>query len=303
MDILFGDHINVICSFLTPSSIYSLKRSSTIFSFVKISFNKQEIKQDIIKHDKLSLLQYLIDINLLTVKDFLFAIESGCLNLVKILIEKSPNTKINLYIESSKHYSTTNIMESATKSNLLVLLGYLYNYGFKTGDECVGLAIKNKNLEILKFLIRKKTFVSFDNAIEAAATDNLEILKLLLNNIASIPLNNEIIRSSCKHGSINILKWFKTKGVDFNDIGVLYNAVESGSLETLEWLLQMNITHDYQKLLEHSIYQEKFNISEWLINTHNCFIPNNIVSEINRRCNNPQNKIKWLTDNRYNFTE
>ena len=156
------------------------------------------------------------------------AAEKGNLDLVKFLVENGG--KIG-----------DDAVSKAARTDNLELVEYLVEKGAEIGDVAVYYAAEKGNLDFVKYLVKKGAEIGDDAVSSAAEKGNLDLVKFLVEN------GGKIGEYTVKHalaGSDNLalVKYLvDEKGAKISDDVVSYaihNAVMTGSLDTIEYLLE-----------------------------------------------------------------
>lgn len=192
--------------------------------FVKLLLNhKANITDYVSFHDGLSLLWKAVRNRNLEITDLL--LKHGC--------DLEPNEEA--------------ILGEAVLSGNLEILKLLFtksdDFVRKYGLNLVGLAVKNKSVHILEYLLTNGCDVSADKGSIlkcAVEVKNVEMFELLVQHGCDVKLNSEeLVRSAIDNGQVEILKLLVQNGCNVKDVGNnrLENVVWSNKVEVMDFLL------------------------------------------------------------------
>lgn len=127
-------------------------------------------------------------------------------------------------------------------SDLEFINDNIFDYCWK----CCQYAVKNGNLELLKWLQTQNCRIVHSVAEIAADHGQLHILEWIIEN--DFPYNtNDLYRSSIRGGHIDIFKWLLSKNIVLSDLykdSLCLFAVYGGQLSTLKWLREQGYSWD-----------------------------------------------------------
>ena len=100
-------------------------------------------------------------------------------------------------------------------------------------------AIKNRALNNLKWLVKHGFHLDNPRFVEIAASieDNIPILEYLVAKKCPVNLISTLVPAA-KKGALNNLIWFKNRGFPIDNSKIFAAAIDSGSFDMMEWLLQ-----------------------------------------------------------------
>jgi hypothetical protein len=146
MFFLYDDIFTKIHSFLTFSSLYSLKFTSKRFCNIK-KFTKKEIKRDAIIENNTEIFRYFFSIEEFTISDFILAAENNNLNIIKWACSNNNILEIikNYSIEIQKDGDCSLTIKASQDNNLDMWI-YLTKLGFPYDNNSLLKAIENNNM-------------------------------------------------------------------------------------------------------------------------------------------------------------
>lgn len=308
MNTLFGDHFNIILSFLTESSLYSLKRTAKCFNHIG-AFTKREIKLDAIAKNHTEIFKYFFRSKDFTAKDLIVAVENKNLSILT-LIHSDNCYQLPKYCR--ERYGCCYLTTKAAQNDDLEMLTYLIKLGCSYDKHAMIQAIRNNSILMVNYLSK---FI-FDQEMykHAVQMNNFEILEKLIETekICTKTVSYHIIGTeSCKCGNLSFFKFALNhyhdnvnKIITTNKKFLSY-ATKSNNVEMLQYVISHYEEYiDYEDIVVTALCSDSFNILEWLIENDLCVIRQNLVlHRIIYRLYDLQTSINWLKDHGYIFSE
>lgn len=128
-------------------------------------------------------------------------------------------------------------MEYAVLNNRLESCIFYHKRGIKSTPRCFDWAIKNQNLNIIRWLHDYNymgcTYLSMEAAVES---ENMDLLNFLYN--ISAPCDMKTLRLASKKGNIQIIKWLHERYDNLFNSDTVDCCFESGNIELAKWFLE-----------------------------------------------------------------
>jgi ankyrin repeat protein len=152
------------------------------------------------------------------------AVESGKLDLVKLLCKKVKPSENTLNIASRKGH--------------LEIVQFLWNLGLRPSEETLELASANGNLEVLKFFVSSNIPPTQDLMSLASANGHLHIITYLI----SIGIKPTIVtlNRAVENGHLSLVQFLCDLGIK-PTVNTLDQGIENGHYEIIKYLLSLGI--------------------------------------------------------------
>jgi hypothetical protein len=305
MNLLSNDHIKYMSSFLSPSTKIILRHTSIKFICLKIEHN-EDIVDDATIYDNPALISYLKSCNYtLTPKVFWRAIYFSSLNILKWCIE-GPGSIYGLVPSKLDK----NVVEHAVN---VEVLDYLIKNEYDVSERAVISAIKNKNMDMIKRLVKdfKVTTYLLTHAIKS---QNISVISCIFDKIKSDEhlvdgyyISNEyVMEISCSTGNLEIVKWFEEKSFTLVQRDI-YTAIDSGSIEMIEYVLSKGFKIPFTYLYQTAVVNGFLHILNWAIDKYkNSLDKYDYSLNIIHYIPNPETEhtipvLEWLLAHNYSF--
>jgi ankyrin repeat protein len=129
-----------------------------------------------------------------------------------------------------------NKLKKAIRFNELGMVRYFVEEkGIKISYDAVGIAGKNRHLDMVKYLVEKGAEINYGAVSDALIDKNLAIVKYLVEKGATI--NDNAVQSAAYSGDLDLVTYLVGKGATINDNAV-QNAINSGDLDLVTYLVK-----------------------------------------------------------------
>jgi ankyrin repeat protein len=153
------------------------------------------------------------------------------------------------YLFSPKHkeiyygnMNNDNKLKKAIKFNELGMVRYFVEEkGFKISDDAVGIAGKNRHLDMVKYLVEKGAEINYGAVSDALIDKNLALVKYLVENGGKI--NDGAVTSAAYSGDLDLVTYLVEKGATIDGAAV-QSAVYGGNLDVVTYLVEKGATID-----------------------------------------------------------
>ena len=141
--------------------------------------------------------------------------------------------------QKESYYSNMNEnkkLQKAIKFNELDMVRYLVEEkGLKISEDAISIALKNRHLDMVKYLVGKGAKIN-NNAVSDAIVDkNLDVVKYLVGKGAKI--GNSAVNQAVLNNDLDMVTYLVEKGLKIDNYAV-ENAAGTGNLELVTYLVE-----------------------------------------------------------------